>query len=153
MKTKKLAPVHPGEILFHDFMGPLGLSQYALAKALDVAPMRISQIVRGQRAVTVDTALRLSRYFGTRPAWWMDLQTHYDLETAADKLEARIARAVKPCGLRPMPELVPALGKGSAICPRRGWRLGGVGPFGVVACGQAAAVTTGELLADAELIH
>ncbi len=106
-----------------------------------------------QRAVTADTALRRSRYFGTRPAWWMDLQTHYDLETAADKLEARIARAVKPCGLRPMPELVPALGERSAICPRRGWRLGGVGPFGVVACGQAAAVTTGELLADAELIH
>jgi addiction module HigA family antidote len=108
MKTKRLAPVHPGEILFHDFMEPLGLSQYALAKALGVTPMRVSQIVRAQRAVTADTALRLSRYFGTRPAWWMDLQTHYDLETAADKLEARIARAVKPCALRPMPELVPA---------------------------------------------
>lgn len=108
MKTKKLAPVHPGEILFHDFMEPLGLSQYALAKAIGVTPMRVSQIVRAQRAVTADTALRLSRYFGTRPAWWMDLQTHYDLETVADKLEASIARAVKPCALRPMPELVPA---------------------------------------------
>jgi addiction module HigA family antidote len=108
MKTKKLAPVHPGEILFHDFMKPLGLSQYALAKAISVTPMRVSQIVRGQRAVTADTALRLSRYFGTRPSWWMDLQTHYDLETAADKLEARIARAVKPCALLPIPELVPA---------------------------------------------
>ena len=107
MKAKKLAPVHPGEILLDDFMEPLGLTQYALAKATSVTPMRISQIVRGQRAVTADTALRLSRYFGTRPAWWMDLQTHYDLETAADKLEARIARAVGPCALRPLPELVP----------------------------------------------
>ena len=103
MKTKKLAPVHPGEILFHDFMGPLGLSQYALAKALGVTSMRVSQIVRSQRAVTADTALRLSRYFGTRPGWWMDLQTHYELEMAADKFEARIAHAVKPCALRLVP--------------------------------------------------
>src|SRR5271163_4974083 len=108
MKTKKLAPVHPGEILLNDFMEPLGLSQSQLAKAVAVTPMRISQIVRGQRAITADTALRLSRYFGTRPGWWLDLQTHFDLETAADKLEARIARAVKPCALRPMPGLVPA---------------------------------------------
>ena len=68
--------------------------------------MRISQIVRCQRAVTADTALRLSRYFRTRPGWWLDLQTHYDLETAADKLEARIARTVKSCVLRPAPEPV-----------------------------------------------
>ena len=107
MKTKKIDPVHPGEILFHDFMEPLGLSQYALAKAISVTPMRVSQIVRGERAVTADTALRLSRYFGTRPGWWLDLQTHDDLEMAADKLEASIARAVKPCALRPMPDLVP----------------------------------------------
>jgi len=106
-KAKRIDPVHPGEILLHDFMEPLRLSQYALAKAIGVTPMRVSQIVRGQRAVTADTALRLSRYFGTRPGWWMDLQTHYDLETAADKLEARIARAVEPCALRPMPEPVP----------------------------------------------
>jgi addiction module HigA family antidote len=108
MKTKKIDPVHPGEILLHDFMEPLNLSQYALAKAIGVTPMRVSQIVRGQRAVTADTALRLSRYFGTRPGWWLDLQTHHDLETVADKLEARIARAVKPCALRPISELVPA---------------------------------------------
>ena len=108
MKTRKIAPIHPGEILLHDFMEPLGLSQHALAKALDVTPMRVSQIVRGQRAVTADTALRLSRYFSTRPGWWLDLQTHYDLETVADKLEARIARAVQPCALRPTPELAPA---------------------------------------------
>jgi addiction module HigA family antidote len=104
MKTKKIQPVHPGEILFHDFMEPLGLNQFALAKAIDVTPMRVSQIVRGQRAITVDTALRLSRYFGTRPAWWLDLQTYYDLAVAADDLEVRIARTVKPCKLRPVPE-------------------------------------------------
>jgi addiction module HigA family antidote len=89
-------------------MQPLGLSQYALAKAIGVMPMRVSQIVRGHRAVTVDTALRLSRYFGTRPGWWLDLQTHYDLEIAADDLEARIARTVKPCKLRPVAESLAA---------------------------------------------
>jgi addiction module HigA family antidote len=104
MKTKKLPPVHPGEILLHDFMEPLGLSQYALAKALGVTPMRVSQIVRGQRAITVDTALRLARYFGTRPGWWLDLQTYYDLELAADDLELHISRTVKPCKLRPAAE-------------------------------------------------
>jgi addiction module HigA family antidote len=108
MKTKKLPPVHPGEILLHDFIEPLGLSQYALAKAIDVTPMRVSQIVRGHRAITVDTALRLSRYFGTRAGWWLDLQTHYDLEIAADDLEVRIARTVKPCKLRPVAEAIAA---------------------------------------------
>jgi addiction module HigA family antidote len=97
MKTKKLPPVHPGEILLKDFMEPLGLTQYALAKAIGVTPIRISQIARGKRAITADTALRLSRYFGTRPGWWLDLQTHYDLELAADELEEHIARTVKRC--------------------------------------------------------
>jgi addiction module HigA family antidote len=108
MKTKKIPPVHPGEILQHDFMEPLGLSQNALAKAIDVTPMRISQIVRGERSVTADTALRLSRYFGTRPAWWLDLQSHYDLQIAADELEESIAKTVKPCALRPLPEAAAA---------------------------------------------
>ncbi len=99
MKTKKIAPIHPGEILGHDFMEPLGLSQSALAKAIGVTPMRVSQIVRGRRSLTADTALRLSRYFGTRPGWWLDLQTHFDLEMAADRLEGRIARTIKPCPL------------------------------------------------------
>ena len=103
----KLPPVHPGEILLHDFLEPFGLSQSALAEALGVTPMRVSQIVRGQRAITADTALRLARYFGTRPGWWLDLQTHFDLETAGDELEARIARTVKPCKLRPASEPVP----------------------------------------------
>ena len=70
--------------------------------------MRVSQIVRRQRAITADTALRLSRYFGTRPGWWLDLQTFYDLEIAADDLEARIARTVKPCSLMPVKEPVAA---------------------------------------------
>jgi len=108
MDTKKLPPVHPGEILLHDFMEPLWLSRYALAKAVGVTPIRISQLVRGRRAVTADTALRLSRYFGTRPAWWLDLQTHYDLEIGKDKLESRITRVVKPCRLLPAAEPQPA---------------------------------------------
>jgi addiction module HigA family antidote len=108
MKTKKLLPVHPGEILLHDFMEPLALSQSALAKALGVTAMRVSQIVRGQRAVTADTALRLSRYFGTRPGWWLDLQSYYDLEIAGDELEAKIARIVKPCALSPVQQAVAA---------------------------------------------
>ncbi len=87
-KTAKLPPTHPGETLLRDFLEPLGLSQYALAKALGVTPIRVSQIVRGQRAVTADTALRLARYFGTRADWWLDLQTHHDLELARDALEA-----------------------------------------------------------------
>lgn len=107
MKTKKIPPVHPGEILLRDFLEPLNLSQYALAKAIAVTPIRVSQIIRGQRGITADTALRLSRYFGTRPGWWLDLQTHYDLESAADKFEARIARRIKPCPLLLPPAEVP----------------------------------------------
>ena len=96
MKSNKIAPVHPGEILLGDFMEPLGLTQYALAKALGVPALRISQIVRGKRAISADTALRLSRYLGTRPDWWLDLQTHHDLEIARDQLEVRISRTVQP---------------------------------------------------------
>ncbi len=97
MKTKKLPPVHPGKIALYDFMEPLGLSQSALAKALGVTPIRINHIVRGQRAITAVTALHLSRYFGTRPAWWLALQSHYDWEVAADQAEQHIARTVRCC--------------------------------------------------------
>jgi antitoxin HigA-1 len=100
-KERKLPPVHPGEILLHDFMEPLRLTQNALAKALKVTPIRINQIVRGRRSITADTALRLSRYFGTRPGWWMDLQSHYDLEIASDKVERRITQTVSRCPLLP----------------------------------------------------
>ena len=105
MNAKKIAPVHPGDILFHDFMEPLGLSQSALARAIGTTPMRVSQIVRGQRAITADTALRLAQYFGTRAGWWLDLQSRYDLAIVADKLQSQIARDIKPCTLQSMPHL------------------------------------------------
>ena len=92
---ERLAPVHPGEVLLEDFMKPLGLSQYRVAKDIGVSAMRISQIVRGQRSVTADTALRLARYFGTSAAVWMRLQARYDLEVAEMQLAEQIEREVK----------------------------------------------------------
>ena len=91
----KLPPVHPGEVLLEDFMKPLGLSQYRVAKDIGVATLRISQIVRGHRSVTADTALRLARYFGTSAAVWLRLQARYDLEMAEAKIAKRINREVK----------------------------------------------------------
>jgi addiction module HigA family antidote len=90
-----LSPIHPGEILFEDFMTPLGLTQYRLAHDIGVTPIRISQIVHGQRAITVDTAMRLARYFGTSAAVWLRLQVRYDLEVAEKQLSKRINREVK----------------------------------------------------------
>ena len=90
-----LSPIHPGEVLMEDFMKPLGLSQYRLAKDIGVTPIRISQIVNGQRAITVDTAMRLARYFGTSAEVWLHLQVHYDLEVADKKLRKQIIREVK----------------------------------------------------------
>ena len=90
-----LSPIHPGEILLEDFMNPLGLSQYRLAHDIGVTPIRISQIVNGQRAVTVDTAMRLARYFGTSAAVWLRLQVRYDLEVAEKQFSKRINREVK----------------------------------------------------------
>ena len=92
---KKLPPVHPGEVLLEDFMKPLGLSQYRVAKDIGVPPLRISQIVRGKRSVTADTAMRLARYFGTSAVVWLRLQVRYDLEVAEAKLAKRIEREVK----------------------------------------------------------
>lgn len=92
---EKLPPVHPGEVLLEDFMKPLGLSQYRVAKDIGVPPLRISQIVRGQRSITADTALRLARYFGTSAAVWLRLQARYDLEMAEAKIAKRINREVK----------------------------------------------------------
>ena len=91
---EKLPPVHPGEVLLEDFMKPLGLSQYRVAKDIDVPPLRIGQIARGMRSVTPDTALRLARYFGTTPGIWMRLQAQYDLEIARAKHGETIDRAV-----------------------------------------------------------
>ena len=90
-----LSPIHPGEVLLEDFMKPLGLSQYRLAKDIGVTPIRISQIVNGQRAITVDTALRLARYFGTSAAVWLRLQMRYDLEVEENELQEKIDREVK----------------------------------------------------------
>lgn len=90
----KLAPVHPGEVLFEDFLVPLGLSQYRLARDLSVPPRRINEIVHGKRAVTADTALRLARYFGTSERFWLNLQARHDLEVERDRLGPRLEAEV-----------------------------------------------------------
>ena len=90
-----LSPIHPGEVLLEDFMKPLGLSQYRLAHDIGVTPIRISQIVNGQRSISVDTAMRLARYFSTSAAVWLRLQVRYDLEVAQGQLSDRINREVK----------------------------------------------------------
>ncbi len=89
---KKLAPIHPGEILSEDFMKPFGLSSNALARALEVTPARINEIVRGRRGISADTALRLARYFGTDVLSWVNLQTHYDIQCAEDAAGRAIQR-------------------------------------------------------------
>jgi addiction module HigA family antidote len=95
MAAKKHKPIHPGEILLTEFLEPMDISQYRLAKEISVPPRRINQIVHGQRAITSDTALRLSRYFSTTAQFWMNLQSRYDLETTADELGHRLAREVQ----------------------------------------------------------
>ena len=92
---RNLSPIHPGEILLEDFMKPLRLTQYRLARDLRVNRIRISQIVNGKRSISVDTALRLARYFGTSAAVWLRLQVRYDLEVAEPELGKRINREVK----------------------------------------------------------
>jgi addiction module HigA family antidote len=86
MTDTVMPPVHPGEILLEEFLGPLGVSQYQLAKAVGVPARRINEIVHGQRRISADTALRLSRYFGTSERFWMNLQARYDLEVEKDRL-------------------------------------------------------------------
>ena len=95
MAKEKLMPIHPGEILLEEFMKPLGLSQYRVSKDIGVQARRINEIVHGKRAVTGDTALRLARYFGTSEGFWMNLQAHYDLERAKDRLGDRVAKEVR----------------------------------------------------------
>jgi len=90
------APVHPGEVLREDFLRPLGMSQYALAKAIDVPQIRVSEIVNGKRAITPDSALRLARYFGTSPEFWLGMQATYDLERARDRVGAEIEAKIQP---------------------------------------------------------
>ena len=93
-KARELPPTHPGEILNEEFLVPMGLSQYALAKAMSVPPRRINEIVHGLRGISADTALRLGRYFGMDPRFWMNLQSHYDMEAARDALGLRLEREV-----------------------------------------------------------
>jgi antitoxin HigA-1 len=88
-------PIHPGEILNEEFLGPLGISQYRLAIDISVPPRRINEIVHGTRAVSADTALRLARYFGTSDRFWLNLQTRFDLETQRDKLGKRLEKEVR----------------------------------------------------------
>lgn len=90
--SKKLLPIHPGEILREEFMRPLGLSSNALANAIDVTPARVNEIVRERRGISADTALRLARYFGTDAQSWMNLQQRYDLECAKDALGGALNR-------------------------------------------------------------
>jgi len=93
-KTPKLAPVHPGEVLMAEFLEPLGLTQYRLARDISVPPRRINEIVHGKRAVSADTALRLARYFGTSERFWLNLQARYDLEVERDRLGSRLDREI-----------------------------------------------------------
>ncbi len=94
MPGKKLPPVHPGEVLLEEFLKPMGISQYRLAKDTSVPPRRINEIVHGKRAVSADTALRLSRYFGTSERFWLNLQTRYDIEMEKDRLGGSLDREV-----------------------------------------------------------
>jgi addiction module HigA family antidote len=93
--TKKLSPIHPGEILMEEFLKPMAISQYKLAKGISVPPRRINEIVHGLRAITPDTALRLSRYFGLSERFWINLQTRYDLEVEKDRLQGRLEKEVQ----------------------------------------------------------
>lgn len=92
--TRLLTPVHPGEVLAEEFLGPLGLTQYRLAKDTSVPARRINEIVKGERAISADTALRLAKYFGTSDLFWLNLQARYDLEVQRDRLGKRLETEV-----------------------------------------------------------
>jgi antitoxin HigA-1 len=125
----KLAPIHPGEVLLAEFLEPHGLSQYRLARDIGVPARRVNEIVLGKRGITADTALRLSRYFGTSDRFWLDLQVRFDLETERDRAYAPIrskvqaqARRSRGTAFEDCP--VPARGRGS-FSRRCSGRLGG----------------------------
>ncbi len=90
----KIPPVHPGEVLLEEFLNPMGVSQYRLAKDISVPARRINEIVHGIRAISANTALRLAEYFGTSPLFWLNLQSHYDLEIERDKIGDRLSAEV-----------------------------------------------------------
>ena len=102
MVNKKFDPVHPGEILLEEFLEPMSISQYRLAKDISVHPRRINEIVHGKRAITPDTALRLSRYFGMSERFWINLQSRYDLEVEKDRLKERLDKEVKVLAASPV---------------------------------------------------
>ena len=95
MKKKKLDPIHPGGILLEEFLKPMGISQYRLAKDISVPARRINEIVHGKRAISADSALRLSRYFGMSERFWLNLQTRYDIEVQKDKMDKQYEDEVK----------------------------------------------------------
>lgn len=107
---KKLPPIHPGEILLEEFLKPMSLSQYRLAKDIGVPARRINEIVHGQRAISADTALRLARFFDMSERFWLNLQVRYDLEVEKDRLGDRLDREVRqrPTDTPPTPRTVPA---------------------------------------------
>ena len=94
MKNKKLPPIHPGEILIEEFLKPMGISQYRLAKDISVPPRRINEIVHGKRSITADTALRLGRFFEILPQFWLNNQNRFDLEVIEDRLADRLDKEV-----------------------------------------------------------
>ncbi|MDX1396638.1 MAG: HigA family addiction module antitoxin [Gemmatimonadota bacterium] len=96
MTPSALPAVHPGEVLLEEFLEPMGISQYRLAKDISVSPRRINEIVHGKRAVTADTALRLARYFGTSDRFWLNLRASYDLDVERDRLGDRLEEEVLP---------------------------------------------------------
>ena len=98
MKPRKLSPIHPGEILLEEFLKPLGVSQYRLAKDISVPPRRVNENVLGKRSISADTALRLSRYFGTTEQFWLNLQARHDLEGEKDRLGSRLEEQVRVFG-------------------------------------------------------
>ena len=94
MRKRTLTPIHPGEVLLEDFLEPLGVSQYRLARDISVPPRRINEIVHGKRAISADTALRLARYFSVSERFWLNLQARFDLETERDRLGGRLEKEV-----------------------------------------------------------
>lgn len=96
MAKRDFPPVHPGEILLSEFLEPLGVTQYRLAKDIGVTPRRINEIVHGRRAITADTALRIGRFFGMEAEFWLNLQSHYDMEVALEALADRLDKEVHP---------------------------------------------------------
>jgi addiction module HigA family antidote len=94
MKNKDMAPIHPGSILLEEFLQPMDISQYRLAKDTSVSARRINEIVHGKRSITADTALRLGKFFNMTPQFWMNLQSRYDLEVAEDNLAGKLEKEV-----------------------------------------------------------